>query len=182
LTERRKRQGWRFSISYTTRARRQGERNGREYVFVSEDEFDRKARDNFFAEHFKVHLARYGTPRGPLEAVRTDGGVMILDVDVNGAKALRKEYPDAVTIFVLPPSQNALRRRLSQRGTETKVQLELRFQNALEEMSTFRSFGFDYIVVNRDIDEAVADVEAIIRAETCRVKNVTQEQLDRIIR
>jgi len=180
LSPARKRQGWRFSISYTTRAPRRGERNGREYFFVSEEEFGRLVRRGFFAEHFKVHLYRYGTPRRPIEVVRRRGGVMLFDVDVQGAKRLKREYPDAISVFILPPSQAELRRRLKRRGTETAEQVKLRLANALRETRTFARFGFDYVVVNRDLNRAVNTVLSIVEAHGCRVDQTDPEQLKKI--
>ena len=166
LTPARKRRGWGFSISYTTRARRPGERHGREYYFVDE---------KHFAEQFKVHLSRYGTPRQPLEQVLNKGGVMLLDVDVKGARRLKKVYPQAVTIFILPPSIKALRQRLSRRGTETKAQLKVRYDNAREEMKLFRRF--EYAVVNDELNKAVKQVLSIIEAHSCRTKYLVAEPL-----
>ena len=173
--------GWKFSISFTTRAMRQGEQDGREYYFVTDDEFDNLAEQNFFAEHFKVHRYKYGTPRGPLEQVVRDGGVMILDVDVNGAKRLREEFPHAITIFIMPPSVAALRARLKQRGTETEEQLRVRFETAREEMTHFAAFGFQYVVVNDTLSKAVREVLAIIEAHHCRIENIPEEQLRNIL-
>jgi guanylate kinase len=179
LTSARKHQGWTFSVSYTTRAKRTGERHGREYYFVGEAQFDRLAKKNFFAEHFRVHLYNYGTPRKPLEDVRRRGGTMVLDVDVNGAFRLLKEYPDAVTIFVLPPSILALRQRLRRRGTETKEQLHVRFKNAIGEMKLYRRF--EYVVINEQLDDAVRDVLSIVRSHRCRVDHLPAEQIRRIV-
>lgn len=180
LSPARRRQGWTFSISYTTRSKRRGERNGREYVFIGEDRFRKLVRQDFFAEHFKVHLYRYGTPRKPIEKVRRRGGVMLFDVDVQGAGRLKREYPDAMSIFVLPPSQAELRRRLKRRGTETAEQVRLRLTNALKEMSSFRAFGFDYVVVNKELDMAVGKVLSIVEAHGCRLDQSDPEQLRRI--
>ena len=180
LSPARRRQGWTFSISYTTRAKRRGERNGREYVFIGEDRFRKLVRRGFFAEHFKVHLYRYGTPRKPIEKIRRRGGVMVFDVDVQGAGKLKREYPDAISIFVLPPSQAELRRRLKRRGTETSDQVRLRLINALQEMNSFRSYGFDYVVVNKKLDVAVREVLSIIEAHVCRLDQSDPEQLRRI--
>jgi guanylate kinase len=180
LSPGRRRQGWVFSISYTTRAPRRGERDGREYCFVGQKEFARMVRSNFFAEHFKVHLYEYGTPRRPIEKVRRHGGVMVLDVDVQGARRLKREYPDAISIFVLPPSQAELRRRLKRRGTETSEQLKLRLGNALKEMRTFRKYGFDYIVINNRLSEAVRKVLSIVIAHPSRIDRVDPEQVRRI--
>lgn len=181
LSPERQARGWRFSISYTTRAMRQGEANGREYFFVSDTEFDALVAEDFFAEHFQVHMYKYGTPRRPLEEVVVSGGVAILDVDVNGARRLQEEYPHAVTIFVLPPSVAALRERLKARGTESDEQLRVRFETALKEMSSFRAFGFQYVVVNNTLSVAVREVLAIVEAHKCRVENFPEEQLRNIL-
>jgi len=180
LSPARRRQGWVFSISYTTRAPRRGERDGREYCFVEQREFARLVRSDFFAEHFKVHLYEYGTPRKPIENVRRHGGVMVLDVDVQGARRLKQEYPDAISIFVLPPSQAELRCRLKRRGTETSEQLKLRLGNALKEMQTFRKHGFDYVVINNRLSEAVRKVLSIVHAHPSRIDRVDPEQVRRI--
>lgn len=178
LSTARRKQGWRFSVSYTTRRMRVGERNGREYFFVDDAKFEQLARRGFFAEHFHVHAHRYGTPRKPLEQVVQSGQVMILDVDVQGAFKLRREFPNAMTIFVLPPSVAELRRRLRYRGTETKEQLAIRFENARQEMKLYRKF--DYVVVNRTLDLAVHQVLAIIRAHHCRADRIDKEQMQTI--
>lgn len=179
LSGQRLKQGWVFSVSYTTRQMRKGEKNGREYFFVSEREFDFKASENFFAEHFKVHLYKYGTPRKPLDEVIKRGGVIILDVDVQGAAAIRAEYPEAISVFILPPSIKELRNRLRRRGTETIEQLQVRFENAKKEMREYENFP--YTVVNKDLSCAVEEVMAIIRAHSCRTENIKKEQIDRII-
>ncbi|UCG60585.1 MAG: guanylate kinase [Candidatus Zixiibacteriota bacterium] len=179
LTPARKRKGWRFSISYTTRARRPGERNGREYYFVTENEFKKLVRRRFFAEHFKVHLYRYGTPRRQLEQVLKGGGVMILDVDVQGAFRIKKEYPQAVTIFILPPSIPVLRKRLIRRGTETREQRRVRFENARKEIALYRKF--QYCVINDDLDTAVKEVLSIIDCHHCRTENIKPEQIRKLL-
>ena len=181
LSASRKRDGWRFSVSYTTRNRRMGERNGREYYFVSDAEFDHMTAGGLFAENFQVHEYKYGTPRKPLEEVRKTGGVMLLDVDVNGARKLKKEFPRAITIFILPPSKTALKRRLKLRGTESQAQLKVRLDNAIKEMTEFRRYGFDYVVINKEVNEAVASVLAIINSHHCRVENLSEEQLKKIL-
>jgi guanylate kinase len=184
LSRERQRQGWKFSVSYTTRPKRMGERNGREYVFVTEEEFASHAKRGLFAEHFHVHLYNYGTPRRPINELRKRGGVMLFDVDVQGANRLNQEYPDALTIFILPPSIAALRRRLKRRGTETAEHLKLRFENAKKEMRAVikdRTYSFDYIVINDKLDEAVADVLAIIRAGRCRFRQIPPEQTRKLL-
>ena len=175
LSPARKQQGWRFSVSYTTREKRRGEKDGRAYYFVSDQEFGRLAQSGFFAEHCHVHLYYYGTPRRPLEQIIKQGGVMVLDVDVQGAVKLRNVYPQAITIFVLPPSVAALRRRLKRRGTESKEQLKVRFQNARREMKLFRKF--EYVVVNDNLNTAVQQVLSIIDSHPCRTENLNKEQI-----
>lgn len=178
LSRKRRGEGWQFSISYTTRARRPGERDGREYYFVSEEEFQKLVKKDFFAEHFPVHLYHYGTPRKPLDNVLHKGGVMILDVDVQGAFRLKKEYPDAITIFILPPSISELRHRLKRRGTETREQLRVRFENAKREMRLYNKF--EYAVVNQDLDLATRQVLCIIEAHFCRTERLKGEQIKKI--
>ena len=179
LSPQRKKKGWRFSVSYTTRQKRNGEKSGREYFFVSEAEFDKNVREDFFAEYFKVHLYKYGTPRKPLDGVVKKGGVIILDVDVQGAAAIRREYPDSISIFVLPPSVRELRRRLRRRGTETDEQLRVRFENAKKEMKEYKKFP--YTVINKDLQRAVDEVLAIITAHPCRTENIKKEQIQKIV-
>ena len=178
LTPARKRNGWQFSISYTTRKKRPGERNGREYHFVTDAEFKKLMKADSFAEHFKVHLYRYGTPRKPMEKVLRDGGVMILDVDVQGAVRLKKEFPQAVTIFVLPPSIDILRKRLIKRGTETMEQRRVRFENATKEIKLYKRF--EYSVINQDLNTAVKEVLSIINSHHCRTENIKPEQISKL--
>lgn len=161
LTPSRQKSGWKFSLSYTTRLKRPGEVNKREYIFVNEEKFKELAESGFFAEHCLVHNYYYGTPRRPLENVLNKGGVMILDVDVQGAFKLKKVYPDAITIFILPPSLSELRNRLLKRGTESKEQLTVRFENAKKEMKL--KSKFEYNVINKDLKDAVKEVLKIIK-------------------
>lgn len=179
LTPSRKKQNWQFSLSYTTRAKRKGEKDGREYHFVTDAEFNRLAEKDFFAEHFKVHLYRYGTPRKPLEDVISKGGVMIFDVDVQGARDLRERYPDAITIFILPPSIKELKKRLKKRGTETIEQLKVRFSNAMSEMKLYHEFG--YVVVNDELEKATSEVLSIINCHYCRTDKIKPEQIKKTI-
>lgn len=132
----------------------------------------------FFAEACKVHLYHYGTPRRPLERIRHQGGVMLLDVDVQGAFRLKRAYPGAITVFILPPSTRELHRRLGRRGTETREQLAVRRENARKEMKLYRRF--EYTVINRDLDEAVQEVLALIKSHHCRTENLDLEQIRKI--
>ncbi len=159
---------YRFSISYTTRSRRADEVNGREYVFVSDEEFEKLEREGFFAETARVHLYRYGTPHGPLQEALHTGQVIMLDVDVQGAESIRKAYPrEALTMFILPPSADELKSRLTRRGTETENQLQVRLNNAIAEMN--EKDRFDYIIVNKDINVAVSAADHMIKSWTVGV-------------
>ncbi|RKX25679.1 MAG: guanylate kinase [Candidatus Zixiibacteriota bacterium] len=170
---------WFFSISYTTRAMRSGEKEGREYYFVDDDTFEHLVKRGAFAEDCRVHLYRYGTPREPLERVLHEGGVMLLDIDVQGAAKIKAAYPEAVSIFILPPSVDVLRSRLTARGTETEEQLKIRRDNATNEMGLWK--GFDYVVVNDELEVAVNKVQSIITGHYCRTDVVSEEQIKKII-
>lgn len=178
LSPARKKLGWGFSVSYTTRPKRPGERNGREYHFVSKPVFDRKVREKFFVEHFAVHLYQYGTPKQIIEQKIRKGGVLLLDIDVQGALKIKKNYPDAITIFVQPPNVKALQARLRARGTETKKQLAVRFENAKTEMKLYDRF--EYVVINNVLSEAVTKVLHIAGSHKCRSEIFKKEQFSRI--
>jgi guanylate kinase len=158
---------WVFSVSYTTRTKREGEKNGREYFFVDLSEFAQLRRSGFFAESARVHLHYYGTPRRPLDEAIGKGNVILLDVDVKGAASIKRKYPQALSLFILPPSKAELRRRLKRRGTETRAQLAVRLNNAIAEMEKYDRF--DYIIINKDINEAVTAADHIIKSWTVGV-------------
>ncbi|MEW5994952.1 MAG: guanylate kinase [Candidatus Zixiibacteriota bacterium] len=179
-------EGWQFSVSYTTRPKRPDETDGKEYHFVDRQAYDKLVSDGFFAEYFTVHGNCYGTPREPLEQALHNGSTILLDVDYKGALRLKRQYPEAITIFILPPPPvtDSLKERLSKRGTESAQDLGIRFRNALDEMKQFDKF--EYIVINRDLDEAVRQVLDIIEQHPspehpCRTDNMNVEQLRTII-
>ena len=159
--------GWVFSVSCTTRDIRKGEVDGREYQFVDRKEFMRLRRSGFFAESARVHLHYYGTPRKPLEEAARVGRVILLDIDVKGAFSIKKKYPEALLIFIIPPSEQILRRRLKRRGTETQTQVALRLKNAIAEMKKYNRF--DYVIVNDDLNKAVAAADHMIKSWTVGV-------------
>lgn len=182
LNDERTSQGWSFSVSYTTRKKRANEENGREYFFVTSDEFEAKVSEGFFAEHFSVHGNKYGTPKQPLEDVVESGGVKILDIDIQGARRIKEKFPKATAIFILPPSLEELRRRLEKRATETSEELELRYEGARGEIeSILHSAHFGYFVINEELNEAVLQVLAIIEADKHRIENLPSEQLHKLI-
>lgn len=158
-----------FSVSYTTRPKRQGEINGVDYYFVSEDVFKRMVERGEFLEYAKVYGHYYGTPlKQVLDAIEA-GKDVILDLDHQGARAVRNALPDAVLVFIFPPSIEALRERLKQRKTDSEEVIETRLRNAMMEIEA--STEYDYWVLNDDIEKALNEVKAIVIAERCRRTN-----------
>lgn len=151
------------SVSVTTRAPRPGEAEGVHYRFVSPEAFDRMVQEHAFLEWAEVFGARYGTPAEAVERERAAGHDVLLEVDVQGAAAVKERIPDAVLIFLRPPSEEELARRLEARGTETGEALERRLAAARLELA--ESSWFDHIVVNDEIGRAVGEVLAIIDAK-----------------
>lgn len=158
-----------LSVSATTRAPRPGEVDGRDYVFVSEREFERTAEAGEFLEHAVVFDHRYGTPRAPVEMALREGRDVLFDVDWQGAQQLAHNAgPDLVGVFILPPSHAELERRLKTRAQDTDEVVRRRMAKAAAEMSHWEAY--DYIVINRDIEESVAAVQSILAAERLRRK------------
>lgn len=155
-----------FSISHTTRKPRPGEIDGKDYHFIDEMKFDQMIEKDLFVEWAKVHGNRYGTARSELHRAETSGRDLIFDIDFQGARQIREQYPDAVAIFVLPPSIEALHRRLRKRGTESAKSLERRFKAALKEIGHHQLF--DYLIVNDELDIAYDNLRAVVLAERCR--------------
>ena len=156
-----------YSISYTTRAPRAGELNGREYFFVDTETFQQMIGRDEFLEWAQVHGKLYGTARDQVARELNEGRDIILEVDVQGAASVRALIPEAVTIFILPPSPVLLRERLTARGTDTDEELELRLRNAPEELKDHASF--DYVIINDDAQRAAAQLAAVIEAERVRL-------------
>ena len=156
------------SISYTTRPPRTGEVDGREYHFVTDAEFRRLQQLNAFAEWARVHDFFYGTARAQLEEALKHGSDLLLDIDVQGVKQLKPQYPAAsVAIFLLPPSWQELERRLRGRRTDTTEVIARRLRRAREEANELPLY--DYCIVNDQIERAVATLQAIVIAERARV-------------
>ncbi|RMH11580.1 MAG: guanylate kinase [Gemmatimonadetes bacterium] len=155
-----------FSVSVTTRPPREGERDGIDYRFVDEAEFKRLRDGGALVEWAEVHGHLYGTPGRALEEAAEAGRHVVLDIDVQGARQVRERVPEAVLVFVFPPSAQALVGRLRGRGTESDEVMRRRLRAARQELR--RATDFDYIVVNDDLESAIADVVAITRAECHR--------------
>lgn len=152
-----------YSVSCTTRAPRPGEHDGKDYFFLTAEEFDtRRARDEF-AESAVVHGNSYGTLRKEVERVLSSGRHVIMDIDVQGARQIRDSFANAVSIFLLPPSADVLLERLRRRHTESPAELVDRLHSALHELRAVNEYH--YVVVNDDLDHAVARVGSIVDAE-----------------
>lgn len=152
-----------FSVSATTRKPRPGEQEGVDYYFVSPERFSEMIEKNEFLEYAEYTSASYGTPAAPVDKALDAGRDMILVIEMTGARWVQVKRPDAVLIFLVPPSFEELERRLRGRGTETEEQIEARMKKARTEVAQMG--GYDYIVINDELSDAVADVEAIVRAE-----------------
>ncbi len=162
-----------LSISMTTRSPREGETRDIDYHFVTKDEFQRRVEQDEFAEFARVFDSSYGTPREPLDHAVRSGRDILLDIDVQGARQIREAYPrDAVTIFVLPPSFAALGERLRRRATDSAGSIARRLQRASEEARCYTSY--DYLIINDDIDDSIAQLEAIVTAERLRVARLLE--------
>lgn len=151
-----------LSISATTRKPRPGEEDGREYFFLTKEEFEQRIADNALIEYAQYCGNYYGTPRDYVEKQMALGRDVILEIEIQGALAVKKQYPDAVLLFVTPPNAEELRRRLSGRGTETAEVIEKRLRRAKEEAQGIEAY--DYILINDDLETCVKELHAIIDA------------------
>jgi guanylate kinase len=168
-----------FSVSHTTRPRRAGETEGREYYFVTVDEFQRMVQRDEFLEHNEVHDNIYGTSRREVLPRLAAGEDVVLDIDVQGARDVRRVYPDAVSIFIVPSSPAELERRLTTRGLDGPEAIRKRLINAAKEIE--QAPEFQYVIVNDELDRAILELQSIVRAR--RLTPVRQaERLDRIRR
>ncbi|HXH69597.1 MAG TPA: guanylate kinase [Pyrinomonadaceae bacterium] len=161
-----------YCISYTTREKREGEMHGRDYFFVSRKEFISSIEKDEFLEYAEVHGNFYGTPIRFVQDAINRGKDVILEIDVQGAESVRRLMPEAVGIFILPPSFEILRNRLKARATEKLKDLDLRLRNSFAEIQ--RVSEFKYVIVNDDVSEATADLQTIILAE--RLKRIRQTE------
>ena len=152
----------RLSVSMTTRNPREGEVHGVSYYFATKEEFLQKIEAGGFLEHAEVFGNYYGTPKMEVLELLDEGIDVLLEIDVQGALQIKEVYPEAVLVFILPPSQEELRNRLSGRGTETPDVVERRLGEAAKEISFVNQY--DYAVVNDDLEEAIDNVKSVIKA------------------
>jgi len=152
-----------LSVSYTTRAPRPGEQNGREYHFVYPATFGAMLERGEFLESAEVHGHRYGTSQKVIEQTRARGRDLVLEIDWQGAEQVRRLHPDAIGVFILPPSMAELERRLRARAQDSDAVIRKRLENAAEEMT--HAAEFKYAIINKDFDDALQDLRGIVRAE-----------------
>lgn len=165
--------GLEASISLTTRAPREGEADGVDYHFVSDEEFTRRREAGELAEWARVFDSSYGTPRAPLEQAVAEGRDLLLDIDIQGARQLRHSYPtDTATIFVLPPSFAELEERLRRRGTENEEAIQRRLKRARQEARAFPEY--DYLIINAEREESLRLLAAIVGGERLRVARLRE--------
>ncbi len=162
-----------FSTSVTTRKPRPGEVDGKEYFFVDLDRFREMVENDELLEHAEYVANSYGTPRSYVEQKLSDGMDVILDIEVQGARQVNEKMPDAVKVFIIPPSMDELKRRLESRGTDTARAIEARLIRARQEYK--EADFYDYIIVNDDADKAAGELSSIMTAERCRAAG--REQL-----
>lgn len=169
-----------FSISSVTRPMRSGEREGEKYNFIPKEKFLYMIENDMLLEHNVFVDNYYGTPREPVERAVAEGKDIIIEVDVNGAAQIRKKLPEAVSIFIMPPSFHELKRRLRGRGTESEELIEKRLNSALGEIK--RAAEYDYIIVNENITAAADDILSVILSssfKTDRQKYIIDEVLSK---
>jgi guanylate kinase len=158
--------GLELSVSATTRPPRPGERDGVDYHFLSGEEFDRRVANGEFVEHARYSGHQYGTLRSELERRMAEAAGVVLEIEVQGARQIRAAMPEAVQVFIAPPSVEALRARLVGRGTDAPADVEARLSTALEELEAEREF--EYVVVNDRLEQATEELAGIVRRELRR--------------
>jgi guanylate kinase len=167
-----------YSVSFTTRAIREGEVHGKDYFFVSPSEFEKLVAQGEFLEYANVHGNLYGTSRAQVEKEICAGCDIILEIDVQGAESIQRLLPESVGVFILPPSYEVLRERLILRQTESETNLAVRLGNSRAEVKRYKEF--DYIVINDEVTKATLNLQSIILAERQR-RNRQEEGVQKIL-
>lgn len=152
-----------LSVSYTTRAKRKGEVEGIDYFFISDNDFDKKIKSNFFIEWADVYGKKYGTSADFIKKALSGGKDILLEIDIQGARNIKKIYPNSIAIFILPPSIQELEKRMTKRNENSKEDMMLRLTKARDEI--MKSTFYDYIVINDNLNSAVEKIMSIIIAE-----------------
>ncbi len=170
--------GIRVSVSHTTRPPRPGERDGVDYHFVDRADFERRVEAGDFLEHARVFDNFYGTSRSAVQAQLDAGDDVILEIDWQGARQVRRQFPEAVGVFILPPSLEALRERLTGRGQDPEAVIERRMRDAVSEMAHYDEY--DFLVFNDDFETALADLQALFRADRLRLARQAARHADQL--
>ena len=166
-----------LSVSITTRQPREGEVHGVHYYFMTREEYDRTVAEDGFLEHAEIYENCYGTPKKYALEHMAAGEDVILEIEMQGALQVKASYPEAVLIFVLPPSLKELENRIRRRGSETEEQIALRMKTTLDEIGLMEKY--DYFVINDDLEQAIADARAIMKAEHCRTAGTARALIER---
>ena len=162
-----------LSISYTSRPIREGEVNGKDYIFVSKDEFEQKIKNGDFLEYAKSHREDYyGTPKKELQEMLNKGKDVILEINVDGAKYVKEMFPEVLLIFIMAPSMEEVKKRIKERGKESPKQIIERFKSAYREINEIPHYN--YVVINDKVLNAVDKIEAIIKASKCQVDRIEE--------
>lgn len=160
-----------LSISYTSRPIRDGETNGKDYIYISRDEFEEKIKNGDFLEYAKSHREDYyGTPKKELQEILDKGKDVILEVNVDGAKNIKEMFPEVLLIFIMAPSMEEVKKRIKERGKESPKQIIERFKSAYREINEIPHYN--YVVINDKVINAVDKIEAIIKASKCQVDRI----------
>lgn len=175
LLERDNKTRW-LSVSTTSRKIRKNDIPGVTYNFVSKDDFEQKIKDDYFLEYTNYVGNYYGTPKEHIKEKLDNGIDVLLEIEIEGASNIKKLIPEAVFIFIMPPSMEILIKRLKNRGTDTKEKILERFYTAYKEINEVTKYN--YVVVNDDLEEAIDKVEAILKAEKCRVDRIEDVELN----
>jgi len=166
---------FRRSVSVTTRLRRKGEKDGRDYHFLSEKQFRTLIKQKDLVEWAQVHGNFYGTPKHLLDKAGQYGWTVLFSLDVQGALAMKRKYPQSVLIFLFPPSWSELRKRLLNRKSDSGQALKVRLRNARQELKAWKKY--DYVIVNRRLPNTLRQIESIIQAESCRVSRARSAKI-----
>ena len=160
-----------LSVSYTSRDMREGEKNGVDYFFVTQEEFEQKIKQGDFLEYATVQYGRYyGTPKKEVKEMLEHGNDVILEIDVQGAQMIKEQFPETILIFIMAPSMEEVKKRIKARGKENNEQIIRRFQVAYQEINEIPKYN--YVVVNDEVENAVQKIEAILLSEKCRVDRI----------
>ncbi len=167
-----------YLVSFTTRPKRKGEVNNKDYTFVSEEQFNKMIKAGKFAKWANVHGHLYGTSKERLENMLEKGIDVLLDIDTKGARQLRKKYPKAVYMFILPPSLNVLRQRLNKRKSDAKSEIEKRLKRAAAEIKDYKNY--DYVIINDIFTDALKRLQTVVLQEKMKTQNIDAKWINKV--